>query len=162
MTATTETPPVEDVTGKPPEAKVSKTGLARDVAANVLKKAGKPMKMDAICAAVLKNKAIVDAGVAKGTISVQVGRECVADKPRIKRVERSTYAHIDVKVTPAPAETPKAETAKAPAKAKEATPTNDSPVPDGIKATVVKDASKPDPKPSARTRNAKNKEAATA
>lgn len=77
------------------DKKPGKTKTAREVALRVLKQANKPMLMADIIAKVMQDAKIKEAGVPDRTVAAQINFEMAEDKPRIVRVDRGVYAHVD-------------------------------------------------------------------
>jgi hypothetical protein len=85
-------------TATPLTVKVSKTKIARETAVAVLKRAKRPLPMSELLEKVLADKRVIEAGVPKGTVSAQVNFSLAEDPPRIVRVGKGTYAHVDTPV----------------------------------------------------------------
>lgn len=77
------------------DKKPGKTKTAREVALRVLKQANKPMLMADIIAKVMQDAKIKEAGVPDRTVAAQINFEMAEEKPRIVRVDRGVYAHVD-------------------------------------------------------------------
>jgi hypothetical protein len=89
-----DVPPVEDVTGKAPEAKVSKTRIALEAAISALEQADRPLTTAEIMVAIRSNPETEH--VNKGTVIVMLSGELRSEQPRIVRLGRGTYATLAV------------------------------------------------------------------
>lgn len=82
-------------------AKVSKTKVGREALVGILKKANQPMTSSDLIDRALAVKAVKDAAVPRGTLAAQLNFALAEEPPRIRRVDRGVYAHVETAVATA-------------------------------------------------------------